>query len=143
LALGDTLELPIYMLGQAQAGELLVSLPVQRDIASLCLLQERELPRDIERAEQRLYAVTGLRQAPLPGRVLSHFVGRARELAILHEALAQAEGGQGQVVGILGEPGIGKSRLLEEFRHSLQGKQVAYVTGQCVAYGQTTPYLPV
>src|SRR5262249_24787569 len=51
--------------------------------------------------------------------------------------------GQGQVVGISGEPGIGKSRLLYEFRHSLQGHGITYLEGQCLAYGQTVPYLPV
>src|SRR5262245_34030622 len=46
---------------------------------------------------------------------LSHFVGRAQELAMLHARLAQAVNGQGQVIGIMGEPGLGKSRLLAEF----------------------------
>jgi hypothetical protein len=76
-------------------------------------------------------------------QTLAPFVGRARELAMLHELLAQAEQGHGQVVGIVGEPGMGKSRLLYEFRRSLQGRQVTYLTGQCVSYGSTTPYLPI
>jgi transcriptional regulator with AAA-type ATPase domain/tetratricopeptide (TPR) repeat protein len=143
LALEDTLALPMHLLGQARAGELLVSSQVGRQIEALCLVQERALPRDPEETARVAYCVEGLRPAPLPGRVLSRFVGREREIAALHEALAQAERGQGQVVGIMGEPGIGKSRLLYEFRHGLQGQRVTYLEGQCLAYGQTVPYLPV
>jgi DNA-binding NtrC family response regulator/tetratricopeptide (TPR) repeat protein len=143
LALEDTLALPIHLLGQAQAGELLVSSPVGRQIEAVCLIQERAFPCDTEETACVTYRVEGLRPAPVPGRVLSRFVGRARDIAALHEALAQTERGQGQVVGIMGEPGIGKSRLLEEFRHSLQGQDVTYLEGQCLAYGQTVPYLPM
>ncbi|MGH8067530.1 MAG: AAA family ATPase, partial [Candidatus Entotheonellia bacterium] len=77
------------------------------------------------------------------GRILSRFVGRARELALLHERLRHATQGQGQVVGIAGEPGIGKSRLLAEFRQSLGERPVTYGEGHCLAYGGATPYLPV
>jgi predicted ATPase len=42
-----------------------------------------------------------------------------------------------------GEPGLGKSRLLTEFAHSLDGQVVTYCEGHCLAYGSTTPYLPV
>jgi predicted ATPase len=73
----------------------------------------------------------------------SPFVGYARELAILHERLAQAEGRRGQVVGITGEAGIGESHLLAEFWRSVQSRQVTYLAGQCLPYGQMTPYLTV
>ena len=74
------------------------------------------------------------------GRALSRFVGRERELALLHERLAHARGGQGQVVGFAGEPGIGKSRLLYEFAQSLRRQPVIYREGHCLAYASTTPY---
>ena len=75
------------------------------------------------------YKLIGLapRRSPVvqrEGRVLSRFVGRQREFAALHTLLAQAESGQGQVVGMVGEVGLGKSRLLDEFRQSLQGRAV-------------------
>jgi tetratricopeptide (TPR) repeat protein len=70
-------------------------------------------------------------------------VGRARELALLHERLALAASGQGQVIGIAGEPGMGKSRLLAEFAKSLTGQPVTYCEGHCLAYGSTIPYLPI
>jgi predicted ATPase len=46
-------------------------------------------------------------------------------------------------VGIVGEPGIGKSRLLDEFRRSLTGRPLTYVRGHCVSYDSATPYLPM
>ena len=94
------------------------------------------------------YAVHGLtqRRAGMPwrgGRPLSRLVGREHELALLHAQLAQAVSGQGQVIGIAGEPGMGKSRLLAEFAHSLHGQPMTYCEGHCLAYGSATPYLPV
>ena len=95
-----------------------------------------------------VYRLLGLgpRHSPLGNleeRPLAEFSGRERDLAALHELLAQAAGGQGQVVGILGEPGVGKSRLLYEFRQSLAGRQVTYLEGRCLSYGSNVPYLPV
>jgi class 3 adenylate cyclase/tetratricopeptide (TPR) repeat protein len=76
-------------------------------------------------------------------RPLSPFVGRDRELAALHDALAHVEAGRGQAVGIVGEPGIGKSRLLMEFRQSLTGRRFTYLEGRCPPYGASIPWLPV
>jgi tetratricopeptide (TPR) repeat protein len=95
-----------------------------------------------------VYAIGGLLRkrggVPRRGfRPLSRFVGRTQELALLHERLEQALGGHGQVIGIAGEPGMGKSRLLAEFVHSLHGRQVSCCEGHCLAYGSATPYLPV
>ena len=95
-----------------------------------------------------VYAVQGLlrRHAGVGGRdprALSPFVGRERELALLHDHLATALGGQGQVVGLVGEPGMGKTRLLTEFCCRVAGNQVTVYVGQCLSYGQATPYLPV
>ena len=80
---------------------------------------------------------------PHGGRAESPFVGRTQAMGTLHALLAQVEAGRGQVVGIVGEPGIGKSRLLAEFRHSLRGRQLRYLQGRCLSYGQATPYLPI
>ncbi len=71
------------------------------------------------------------------------FVGRERELALLHELLERAASGHGQMVGVVGEAGIGKSRLLTEFRRSLRGKRITYLEGRCLSYGSGMPYLPV
>jgi class 3 adenylate cyclase/tetratricopeptide (TPR) repeat protein len=95
-----------------------------------------------------VYAVQGLlrRHAGVAGRgsrALSPFVGRERELALLHDHLAMAMAGQGQVVGLVGEPGMGKTRLVTEFCRRVPGDQVTVYVGQCLSYGQSTPYLPV
>ena len=74
---------------------------------------------------------------------LSTFVGRQRELELLNALLDDVRAGRGQVVGIVGEPGMGKSRLLYEFRRQLAGSVVLYTEGHCVSYGDVTPYLPL
>ncbi len=76
-------------------------------------------------------------------RIFSPFVGREREMALLQAALSQVETGRGQVVGIVGEAGLGKSRLLHEFRQGLAQTTYTYVTGQCLSYATTTPYWTV
>jgi hypothetical protein len=77
------------------------------------------------------------------GRPLSPFVGRTREITPLQALLAQVGAGQGQVVGMVGEPGIGKSRLLYEFARTLRYTPVEYLEGHCLPYDRTTPYGPV
>src|SRR5262249_37841217 len=77
-----------------------------------------------------IYTVQGVRQrrggVPVRRRPLTRYVGRERELAVLHERLEQAMQGQGQVLGIVGEPGMGKSRLLYEFVQQLAEQVVTY-----------------
>jgi class 3 adenylate cyclase/tetratricopeptide (TPR) repeat protein len=68
------------------------------------------------------------------------FVNRASELAILNNCWRQVEGGHSQAVGLVGEPGIGKSRLLAEFRRRLGGECDFWVEGRCVSYGSQIPY---
>lgn len=76
-------------------------------------------------------------------RDLREFIGRRDELAALRGPLAKVQAGHGQVVGVVGEPGIGKSRLLYEFRRSLGQAQVSYLEGRCLSYGGSIPYVPV
>jgi predicted ATPase len=76
-------------------------------------------------------------------RALSDFMGRDDELAALRGPLAKVEAGHGQVVGVVGEPGIGKSRLLYEFRRSLGDRQISYLEGRCLSHGGSIPYLPI
>ena len=73
----------------------------------------------------------------------SPFVGRDDELGALQRLLARAEAGQGQVVTVVGEPGMGKSRLLYEFARQLDGRQCTYLEAHCLSYATATPYLPV
>src|SRR5262249_10383617 len=80
---------------------------------------------------QPVYTIQGLRQrrAGVPQRPLrsgSPFVGRQRELALLHDRLEAVRAGAGQVVSLVGPPGIGKTRLLTEFGRSLAPDQVTW-----------------
>jgi class 3 adenylate cyclase/predicted ATPase len=73
---------------------------------------------------------------------LTRFVGRHSEMEQLNQALAQAKAGQGQIVGAMGEPGLGKSRLFYEFKLlSLGGCLV--LEAYSVSHGKATAYLPV
>jgi tetratricopeptide (TPR) repeat protein len=91
----------------------------------------------------RAFALVG-RGRTGPGRgPASPFVGRHRELEFLSGRLESAMRGQGQIVGISGEAGIGKSRLIYEFRESLAGKPVNCLEGLCHSHGASIPYLPV
>ena len=98
------------------------------------------LERDLGRAYRLAgYERTGLRL----GRRMATFVGRRHELELLHSRLAAALGGHGQMVGIGGEAGIGKSRLLFEFRQSLAGERVTFLRGRCFSYGSAIPYFTI
>lgn len=70
-------------------------------------------------------------------------VGRSRELAILQTLWTQVQAGQGQVVGLVGEPGMGKSRLVTAFCQQLHSTRYSTIAGRCLSYGRTIPYLPV
>ena len=70
-------------------------------------------------------------------RGLTQFVGRYPELQRLLAALMQAERVEGQVESVVGEAGIGKSRLLHEFKQHLEHEDVTYVEGSCFAYSNT------
>ena len=95
-------------------------------------------------ADGRAFALVGSgRTGPGQGGRASPFVGRHRELEFLSSRLESAVRGQGQILGISGEAGIGKSRLVYEFRESLTGKPVTYLEGLCHSHGASIPYLPV
>jgi class 3 adenylate cyclase/tetratricopeptide (TPR) repeat protein len=76
-------------------------------------------------------------------RGLTKFVGRETEIAALHQALEQAEAGQGQVVAVVGEVGVGKSRLVYEFIHAHRTRNWLVLESASVSYGKATPYFPV
>jgi class 3 adenylate cyclase/tetratricopeptide (TPR) repeat protein len=76
-------------------------------------------------------------------RGLTPFVGRQQELDTIHQALAQAETGHGQVVAVVGEAGVGKSRLVYEFVHSHHTPGWLVLESASVSYGKATPYFPV
>ena len=75
-------------------------------------------------------------------RGLTRFVGRQSEMEQMQQALAQAKAGHGQIVGVMGEPGLGKSRLFYEFKLPSQSGCLV-LEAYSVSHGKASPYLPV
>ena len=75
-------------------------------------------------------------------RGLTRFVGRQSELEQIQRALAHAKEGHGQIVGVMGEPGLGKSRLFYEFKLTSQAGCLV-LEAYSVSHGKASPYLPV
>jgi class 3 adenylate cyclase/tetratricopeptide (TPR) repeat protein len=95
-----------------------------------------------------VYEVTGARSVrtrlqATPAQGLNRFVGRNAEIEQIGHALEQAGAGHGQVVAIVGEPGVGKSRLFYEFIHSHRTKGWLVLESGSVSYGKATVYFPV
>ena len=140
---------PVRSLGQAAPGRIPVSAPVARLVEGWFEVQAGaspvgEAPDDLAGA----YTVLGLRpqRSPLTlhgQRPLSRFVGRARECALFAELLGPVAGGRGHVVGLVGEAGVGKSRLAYELVHSPQTRGWRILESVAVSYGTMTPYFPV
>jgi len=76
-------------------------------------------------------------------RGLTRFVGRAAEMTRLVEAMRRAQAGRGQLVAVIGEAGVGKSRLCYEFTHSPEARQWVVLETGSVSYGKGTSFSPV
>jgi tetratricopeptide (TPR) repeat protein len=148
-AIGDTTHLAARLQQLAEPGAILVSEATSRQVRGYVRLESvgpLHAKGIAEPVPAHKVLGPGPRRSSLEGlgeRSLAEFVGRERDFAGLHELLAQVKDGQGQVVGIVGEPGVGKSRLLYELRQSLAGRPVTYLEGRCLSYGSNIPYLPV
>jgi class 3 adenylate cyclase/tetratricopeptide (TPR) repeat protein len=96
-----------------------------------------------------VYEVLGARslrtrlQVSAAQRGLTRFVGRRREMDQLQHALSQAQAGNGQIVGVMGEPGLGKSRLFHEFIGAYSRTPRLVLRAYSVSHGKASPYLPV
>ena len=95
-----------------------------------------------------VYEITGAgpvrsRLQAAAARGLTRFVGRTAEFETLCQALERAGTGRGQVVALVGEPGVGKSRLFWEFTHSRRTVDWLILESGSVSYGKATPYLPL
>jgi class 3 adenylate cyclase/tetratricopeptide (TPR) repeat protein len=76
-------------------------------------------------------------------RGLTTFVGRERDLELLLDGFERAKGGRGQAFSIVSEAGIGKSRLLYEFRKAISNENATFLEGRCLSYSRSVAYHPV
>jgi DNA-binding NtrC family response regulator/tetratricopeptide (TPR) repeat protein len=114
--------------------------PIVASAASRHVLDRRFLLEPVDGvAGDDTWRVNGPIDAREP---VTPFVARAREIALLEDLLAHAERGQGQAVLIGGDPGIGKSRLLDEFRRRTIGRAV-WLQGSAVSFGNAWPFHPL
>jgi tetratricopeptide (TPR) repeat protein len=74
---------------------------------------------------------------------LTPFMGRQRELELLLDVYERAKSGRGQAVSIVADAGMGKSRLLYEFRKAMANEEVSFLEGKCLSYSRGTAYHPV
>jgi class 3 adenylate cyclase/tetratricopeptide (TPR) repeat protein len=145
--IGDTANVAARLQQAAEPGTILLSEETWRlaegyaqvESAGPLILKGKAEPIPAYRLLGVSHRRSGLRESPSPRSVV--FVNRESELAILNNFLLQVENGQGQAVGLVGEPGIGKSRLLAEFRRQIANGRASWVEGRCLSYGTAIPYL--
>ncbi len=78
----------------------------------------------------------------LAQRGLTNFVGRRAELDALLAAWHRAAAGEGQIISVVGEAGLGKSRLVHEFKTEMAKREASLFEGSCFTYGEAISYLP-
>jgi class 3 adenylate cyclase len=143
-AFGDTTVLAARLQAAAAPGAVLVSQQTAELVRGYFQL-EQVAPVQVKERTVRPLRVTGLgsRTARLDsGSGLSPFTGRDRELAELRRLLEIVVSGEGQVVGLAGDPGLGKSRLAWEFCR-LAGDDAVVLESRCRSYGAAIAYLPL
>ncbi len=147
LAVGDTFTLAEQLVGHAGRDELLVSTAAARALARSCTLVPRPVQLGPSEADRMtVHAVAGPATVAAEASAdsgVSAFVGRNRELDMLCEAFTRSTAARGEVVFVAGDAGIGKTRLLAEFRQRLSGQPHRWIEGHCASYGTGTPFLPI
>jgi class 3 adenylate cyclase/tetratricopeptide (TPR) repeat protein len=76
-------------------------------------------------------------------RGLTPFVGRQRELELLLDGFERSKESRGQAISIISEAGIGKSRLLYEFRKAVTNEDITFLEGRCLSYSRNIAYHPI
>ena len=144
-ASGDTTVLAARLHGAAHPGDVLVSTASAAYLRGYFDLQETE-PVTVD--ESAVHALRILGRGPRTSPIdeahqqLTPFSGRQDELESLQEALRSAAAGKGQVVGLSGDPGLGKSRLAHELR-LVADVDTVVLQGRCLPFGTAVPYLPI
>jgi class 3 adenylate cyclase/tetratricopeptide (TPR) repeat protein len=148
-AIGQTTHLAARMEQLATPGSILLTADTLRlveglvQVTALGPFPVKGLPEPIEVFELVGAGPARTRLQALAARGLTPFVGRRTERQALRDTLAQAGMGRGQLVAILGEPGVGKSRLLAEFLASPLTQGWLILEAHALSYGQATPYRPI
>jgi predicted ATPase/class 3 adenylate cyclase len=145
---GDAVNTGARLVAQAKGNEILVSPQTQALIAPYFRTESLEPVMMKGKAAPivpyRILGKTAIqnRLEASEARGFTPYVGREEELATLHSCLEKTICGEGQFVTVRGAAGLGKSRLLYEFRHQLDRQKITVLQGRCQSYGGYTPYLP-
>ena len=148
-AVGDTTNLAARMESTAEPGGILLSNNTQKlvkDFFELESIGEIEIKgkEQLQKAFQLINTGdVGTRIGASVAKGLTRFVGRKSSMSTLTEAIKKIKSGFGQIVGIVGEAGVGKSRLLIEMRNSMSQDNYDYFEGRCLQYGGSMLYLPI
>ena len=148
-AIGQTTHLAARMEQLAPPGSIRLTADTLRlaegfvQVTPLGPVPVKGLPNPVEVYELAGPGPARTRLQAFAARGLTPFVGRQAELDALHQALAQAEAGHGQVMTVIGEPGVGKTRLFHEFTHVSRTHGWLRLESNSASYGKATPYLPV
>jgi class 3 adenylate cyclase/tetratricopeptide (TPR) repeat protein/KaiC/GvpD/RAD55 family RecA-like ATPase len=148
-AIGHSTYLAARMEEIAAPGSIMLAAATLREVEgfvqvkSLGALAVKGFSRPVETCE--LVGVTAVRKRlqAAAARGLTGFVGRSREVDVFSRVLGQAKAGHGQILALVGEPGMGKSRLAYEFIHSYLPPDWTVLEGTSVSYGKATPYYPL
>src|SRR5215471_10780173 len=146
---GEAPNLAAWLQSNARPNQILVSPNTQRLLGRLFEFEDLgERPLKGTDEPMRIWSV--VRPTALPTRFeayrsghLTTFVGRDLELAMLKSRFEKAKRGEGQMVTISGEPGIGKSRLIIAFRQLIAGEPGRTLMFQCSSYHQSSPWYPI
>jgi len=148
LALGDTTNIAARIEGAADRDSVMISDATHRLIVGRFVTEDRG-PQQLKgiREPMTLYRVVQpspawSRLAIVAGR-LTHFVGRDTEMAALADRWQRVLDGEGQTVVVLGEAGVGKSRLVYELRSRLAGVPHTWLECAAMPYTQATPFHPI
>ncbi len=149
-AVGDTTNLAARLQQSAEPGCVLISEATSQRVSGFFDLEALPPLRLKGKSEPvRAYRVAGERavgdrvEAAVAGDGLTPLVGRGPDLDALGAAFEAARRGQGRAVFVVGEAGIGKSRLVYEFRERLRDEPHVWVEGRCASYARDTAFLPL
>jgi class 3 adenylate cyclase/tetratricopeptide (TPR) repeat protein len=146
--LGDTINVASRLCSLAKPDEIMVGHETYHEAEGYFHLEEKEPATVKGKAEPiKIYKVLSAREAPSKTHRLSglraELIGRRVEMAQLQETLENLKQGNASIFSIIGDAGTGKSRLIEEFRNTLNLDEVQWREGHAYAYSQNIPYFPL